>query len=82
MDHKPRADQTEAAPCKKQQQRQPEKRALFRYVPEEDFSEQMFHRFAYPMFYGIMPSFTDFNKTKILTVKFEWSGHGESILSA
>ena len=82
MDNKARADQTEATPYKKQQQRQPEKRALFRCVPKEDFAEQMFHRFAYPMFYGIMPSFTDFNKAKILTVKFERSGHDESILSA
>ena len=54
MDNKARADQTEAAPYKKQQQRQPEERALFRYVPEEDFTEQMFHRFALQTFYPLL----------------------------
>ncbi len=43
MDRQSRAQQGEAAPCQKRQQRQPEQNTLRGGVPEEDFAEEGLH---------------------------------------
>ncbi len=46
MDRQPRAQQGEATPCQKQQQRHPEQNTLRGRVPEEGFAKKVLHNHA------------------------------------